>query len=156
MKRDEPSSLHQHLGYWLRCLSNFVSHTFAARLEQEGVSVPQWVVLRTLYDSTGVTLNEAAQRVGVDKSTLSRAVEKLVQKGLANRTDGRDRRSVDLTLTPVGKKLVLQLAKIADENDHAFFHSLSAQQRKEFLTIIKQLLAANGWDVRTRGRDRME
>ena len=156
MKRSEPSNLHEHLGYWLRCLSNFVSHTFAERLEQEGVSVAQWVVLRTLYDSAGITLNEAAQQVGVDKSTLSRAVEKLVQKGLANRTEGRDRRSVDLTLTLAGKKLVVQLAKIADENDHAFFHTLSARQREEFLTIIKQLLAANGWDVRTRGRDRME
>jgi len=156
MKQSGPSNLHEHLGYWLRCLSNFVSHTFAERLEQEGVSVAQWVVLRTLYDSTGITLNEAAQRVGVDKSTLSRAVEKLVQKNLANRTEGHDRRSVDLTLTPAGKKLVLQLAKIADENDHAFFHTLSARQREEFLTVIKQLLAANGWDVRTRGRDHME
>ena len=105
MKRSEPSNLHEHLGYWLRCLSNFVSHTFAGRLEHEGVSVAQWVVLRTLYDSTGITLNEAAQRVGVDKSTLSRAIEKLVQKGLASRTDGQDRRSVDLALTPVGRKL---------------------------------------------------
>src|SRR5271155_5782670 len=103
MKQSGPSNLHEHLGYWLRCLSNFVSHTFAERLEQEGVSVAQWVVLRTLYDSTGITLNEAAQRVGVDKSTLSRAVEKLVQKNLANRTEGHDRRSVDLTLTPAGK-----------------------------------------------------
>jgi DNA-binding MarR family transcriptional regulator len=156
MKRSEPSNLHEHLGYWLRCLSNFVSHTFTERLEQEGVSVAQWVVLRTLYDSAGITLNEAAQRVGVDKSTLSRAVEKLVQKGLANRTEGHDRRSVDLTLTLAGKKLVLQLAKIADENDHAFFHTLSARQREEFLTVMKQLLAANGWDARTRGRDHME
>jgi DNA-binding MarR family transcriptional regulator len=156
MKLDEPSNLHEHLGYWLRCLSNFVSHTFAERLELQGVSVAQWVVLRTLYDSTGITLNEAAHRVGVDKSTLSRAVEKLVQKGLTNRIEGRDRRSVDITLTPAGKKLVLQVAKIADENDHAFFDTLSARQRKEFLSVIKRLLAANGWDAHTHGRDRME
>jgi DNA-binding MarR family transcriptional regulator len=74
----------------------------------------------------------------------------------SNRTEGQDRRSVDLTLTAAGKKLVVQLAKIADENDQAFFYTLSARQREGFLTIIKQLLAANGWDVRTHGRDRME
>jgi DNA-binding MarR family transcriptional regulator len=148
--------LEEHLCYWLRCLSNFVSHSFAERLASQGISVAQWVVLRTLYDSSGVTLNEAARQVGADKSSLSRMVERLVQKGLVNRTDGDDRRSVGLTLTAAGKKLVPRLAKLADENDAAFFHTLAAKQRAEFLATIKQLLRANGWDPSQRGRDRME
>jgi DNA-binding MarR family transcriptional regulator len=119
-------------------------------------SVAQWVVLRTLYDSSGVTLNEAAAQVGVDKSSLSRMVERLVQKGLVNRTQGDDRRSVGLTLTPAGKKLVPQLAQMADENDAAFFNTMASKQRSEFLATIKQLLTANGWDASQRGRDRME
>jgi DNA-binding MarR family transcriptional regulator len=156
MNKTMPSSLDEHLGYWLRCLSNFVSHTFAERLEAQGISVEQWVVLRTLYDNQGATLNEAARLVGVDKSTLSRMVERLVQRGLATRSEGRDRRSVGLALTAAGKKMVLQSAKLADENDEAFFHTLSSRQREEFLSTIKQLLTANGWDVAARGRDRME
>jgi DNA-binding MarR family transcriptional regulator len=156
MKKSIPSDLEDHLGYWLRCLSNFVSHGFAERLTKQDVSVAQWVVLRTLYDSNGVTLNEAARQVGVEKSTLSRMVERLVKKGLANRSVGQDRRSVGLALTPAGKMLVLQLAKLADENDEAFFRPLSSRQREGLLTTIKQLLAANGWNVATRGRDRME
>jgi DNA-binding MarR family transcriptional regulator len=156
MKNSAPSNLEEHLGYWLRCLSNFVSHSFAERLEKQGTSVPQWVVLRTLYDSNGATLNEVAALVGVDKSTLSRMIERLVQKGLVDRSEGRDRRSLGLALTAAGKKLVLQSAKLADENDHAFFHTLSSQQREEFLSTIKQLLTANGWNVAARGRDRME
>jgi DNA-binding MarR family transcriptional regulator len=151
-----PSKLDEHLGYWLRCLSNFVSHTFAERLARQGISVAQWVVLRTLYDSSGVTLNEAAAQVGVDKSSLSRMVERLVQRGLVNRAEGEDRRSVGLTLTPAGKKLVPQLAQLADENDAAFFDTLVPKQRAEFLATIKQLLTANGWDASQRGRDRIE
>jgi DNA-binding MarR family transcriptional regulator len=156
MNKPVPSNLEEHLGYWLRCLSNFVSHSFAERLAQRDVSVAQWVVLRTLYDRSGVTLNQAAEQVGVDKSSLSRMVERLVQKGLVNRAEGEDRRSVGLTLTGAGKKLVPQLAKLADENDEAFFHTLSTGQREEFLAAIKQLLTANGWDASRHGRDRME
>jgi DNA-binding MarR family transcriptional regulator len=156
MKMTKPSQLEAHLGYWLRGLSNFVSHSFAERLARRGATVAQWVVLRTLYEGGGQTLNEAARRVGVDKSSLSRMVERLVRKGLASRAEGRDRRSVELTLTSAGRKLVAQLAKQADENDEAFFHTLSARQRDEFLGVIKQLLEANGWDAATRGRDRME
>lgn len=156
MNKSVPSKVEEHLGYWLRCLSNFVSHSFAERLEIQDVTVAQWVVLRTLYDHSGVTLNHAAQEVGVDKSSLSRMVERLVHKGLVNRLEGDDRRSVGLALTASGKKIVLQSAALADENDHTFFQTLSLKQRKEFLKIIKHLLTANGWDATTRGRDRME
>lgn len=154
--RTTPGDLGRHLGYWLRCLSNFVSHTFAARLEKNDISVAQWVVLRSLYGHDGATLNEAAALVGVDKSTLSRMIDRLVQKNLVKRSGGRDRRSLGLALTAAGKKLVLASARLADENDEAFFHTLTPKQRGEFLSTIKQLLAANGWDIATRGRDRME
>ena len=36
------------------------------------------------------------------------------------------------------------------------FRSLPAKQRNEFLSTIKQLLDANGWDPAKRGRDQME
>jgi DNA-binding MarR family transcriptional regulator len=156
MSKPAPGKLEHHLGYWLRCLSNFVSHSFAEKLAGQDISVAQWVVLRTLYDSSGVTLNEAAAQVGVDKSSLSRMVERLVQKGLLNRAQGDDRRSVGLALTPAGKKLVPQLAQLADENDAAFFHTLAPKRRAEFLATIQQLLTANGWDASQRGRDRMQ
>lgn len=156
MHKSIPSNLEEHLGYWLRCLSNFVSHSFAERLAKHDVSVAQWVVLRTLYDTSRVTLNQAAKQIGVDKSSLSRMMERLVHKGLVNRFEGDDRRSVGLSLTASGKKIVLQLAALADENDQAFFQTLSLKQREEFLKTIKHLLTANGWDVTNRSRDRME
>ncbi len=150
-----PSRLEDHLGYWLRCLSNFVSGSFAARLAIHDISVAQWVVLRSLYDSKVIGLNEAAQVVGVDKSSLSRMVERLVQRGLIKRSEGSDRRSIGLSLTAEAKKLVPHLAKLADENDRGFFKSLTARQRKDFLATIQQLLAANGWDVISHGKDRL-
>jgi len=156
MNKLSPSHLRSHVGYWLRCLSNLVSSTFAERLAQRDISVAQWVVLRTLYDKRDVTLNEAAEEVGVDKSSLSRMVERLVKKGLLNRAEGSDRRSVGLALTPNAMKLVPQLAKLADENDKEFFHSLSAKRREEFLTTIKQLLDANGWKSSEHGRFTIE
>jgi DNA-binding MarR family transcriptional regulator len=150
------SNFEYHIGYWLRCLSNFVSHTFAEKLAKEDISVPQWVVLRTLYDHDNVTLNEAAALVGVDKSSLSRMIERLVQRKLVDRSEGVDRRSLGLSLTPAARKLVPRLAKLADQNDEEFFQTLSSKQREEFLGTIKQLLEANGWSIAKRGRDRME
>jgi DNA-binding MarR family transcriptional regulator len=143
----EPNHLEAHLGYWLRCLSNHVSLTFTSRLEKHGVSVPQWVVLRVLYQKQPCSLNDLAAVVPVDKGALSRMVERLVKRGLVTReTPATNRRMVSLALTPAGNELVPRLAKEADENDAAFFGSLSETQRLEFLTTIKNLIAANQSD----------
>lgn len=155
-KLSHPSHLEDHLGYWLRCLSNFVSGSFEKKLSGHDISVAQWVVLRTLFESGDVTLNQAAELVGVDKSSLSRMVERLVQRGFINRAEGRDRRSIGLTLTVTARKLVPLLAKLADENDYAFFESMNARQRKDFLATIHKLLSANGWKPTTHGNDRLK
>ncbi|STX29705.1 transcriptional regulator, MarR family [Legionella beliardensis] len=154
-KLSDPSHLENHLGYWLRCLSNFVSGSFAEKLATLHISVAQWVVLRTLFDYDSTTLNEAAHAIGVDKSSLSRMIERLVQRELVKRAEGKDRRSVSLSLTAAGRKLVPKLAKLADENDEAFFRSLSLREREKLLFLIKQLLKANNWDLTTHGKDRM-
>ncbi|HCM83498.1 MAG TPA: MarR family transcriptional regulator [Rhodospirillaceae bacterium] len=149
------SPLENHLGYWLRCLSNFVSGSFAARLERHGTSVAQWVVMRVLYDHDSLTLNECAHLVGVDKSSLSRMIERLVQKKLITRTENEtDRRAVQLQLSPAGRKLVPMLAHEADDNDHEFFKTLSASEKKQLMGLVQRLLADNGWDE-SRGADRL-
>jgi DNA-binding MarR family transcriptional regulator len=146
------SKLGDHTGFWLRCLSNFVSYSFAEKLSKEDVSVAQWVVLRTLYDHDQATLNQLAQLIGLDKSTVSRMIDRLVLRELVSRSEGNDRRSLGLSLTPVARKLVPKLAKLADENDESFFNSLPVKQRQKFLATIKQLLDANGWKKSERGR----
>ena len=151
-----PSALEDHIGYWLRCLSNSVSGSFAARVERHGVTVAQWVVLRTLYGRPPVPLNEGAALVGVDKSSLSRMVERLLEKKLvAGKPDPADRRALRLSLTAAGRRLVPVLAREADENDAAFFRALSGAQRRELLALVHTVLDANCWSVAARGGDRL-
>ncbi|MCD6036073.1 MAG: homoprotocatechuate degradation operon regulator, HpaR [Rickettsiales bacterium] len=156
MSTKYPSNLEDHLGYWLRCLSNLVSHSFAQRLGAHDVSVAQWMVLRHLYEQKPLTLSEAAAMVGVDKSSLSRMVERLVHKGFISRKNGSDRRMLHLALTAEGKRLVPLLAKEADKNDEAFFHSLSRNEKRDLLATIQRLMVSNDWDITTHGKHRMK
>lgn len=143
--KQRPSDLEDHLGFWLRKLSNAVSGTFAARLERHDVSVPVWVVLRVLYDHSTLALKEIGARIGVDQGALSRMVERLVVRGLVLRSENpRSRREVAISLTEKGRKLVPKLAREADQNDQEFFGHLSDAQQQAFLGFIKTLLAANG------------
>ena len=137
------SSLEDHLGYWLRLLSNAVSDSFARRLESRGVSVPQWVVLRLLFDREECSLGVLAGALDMDKGALSRMIDRLLKLGLVKREESAvSRRQVALSLTAKARALVPKLARAADENDRAFFGALSARQRTEFLHLIKLLVAA--------------
>ena len=70
------SSLEDHLGYWLRMLSNEVSACFAAKLESHGVTVAQWVVLRILFDQKNATVVEVAATLDIDKGAVSRMIDR--------------------------------------------------------------------------------
>jgi DNA-binding MarR family transcriptional regulator len=138
------SHLEDHLGYWLRKLSNQVSSAFAQRLDRYNVSVANWVVLRVLLENEPLALKDIVSRVGVDQGALSRMVERMVDRGLVVRKESpNSRREVAISLSEEGRKLVPKLAQEADENDRAFFHYLSKEQRKEMLSSIETLLAAN-------------
>lgn len=158
MKYDKqtPRNLEDHLGYWLRCLSNFVSQSFAEKLEKRSVTVAQWVVLRTLYDKEDMTLNEIAQKVGVDKSAMSRMIERLLDHGLVMREGAEsDKRFLRISLTKEARELIPELASLADDNDEEFFKALSDKEREGLLNLIKLLLKSNGWNPDARGKDRM-
>jgi DNA-binding MarR family transcriptional regulator len=110
-----PSDLEDHLGYWLRKLSNNISDGFAERLEKHGVSVANWVVLRILFNHETLPLKDIVTQVGVDQGALSRMVERLMVRGLVVRKESpNSRREVAISLTEAGRKLVPKLAQEAD------------------------------------------
>jgi DNA-binding MarR family transcriptional regulator len=123
------SSLETHVGFWLRFVSNHVSHAFKLKVEAHGVTVAEWVVLRALFDTDDVNPSEIAQRLGMTRGAISKLVDRLVAKRLVKCTaDSSDRRFQSLILTPAGRKLVPVLAALADQNDAEFFGKFTDEQ----------------------------
>lgn len=156
MTTEKLSQLEDHIGYWLRCLSNFVSSSFETKLKKYGISVAQWVVLRIIYDYDGISLQRVADIASVDKSTISRIVEKLVKAGLLFAKEGKNRRTIALSLSQEGIHLVPILAAEADKNDHAFFGTLSMEEKKDLLKMIHRILNKADWSQQKRGKDALK
>ena len=142
------SHLRKHLGFWLRFVSNHVSHTFAGKLQASGVTVAEWVVLREMFDDEETSPGVIAERIGMTRGGVSKLVDRLVGKKLvtrAGRTD--DRRFQSIALTAAGRRLVPRLAKLADQNDEQFFHPLSAREHAALLGLMKKLVQAHGLET---------
>ena len=98
-------------------LTTYVFHLFAvvarhreARLESElkriGLSLPRHRALGVIWALEPCTMSELAGYSAVDRTTMTRTVDHLVDGGLVERTTPReDRRQVVLTLTDEGRRL---------------------------------------------------
>ncbi len=140
-KSQRVSRLEDHVGYWLRFVSNHVSASFALRLEKLDISVSEWVAMRKLYDEPAPTSSSAlAEAMGMTKGPVSRLVERLVQKDLVERRASQeDGRAQEIRLSSIGQKLVPRLAAIADQNDEAFFGDLPENTRAALIALMRQI-----------------
>ncbi|WP_158288164.1 MarR family transcriptional regulator [Streptomyces sp. ICBB 8177] len=141
----QTSGLRDHLGYWLRRLSDEVHGRFERQLAEHDVTVSQWSVLVTVHRGDATTTREVARFIDIDVGAVSRLVDRLVAKGLmAREPHPESRRALRLTLTDAGRELVPRLAAIADRNDAHFFRHLEPAQRLQLEEWIRRLVGDLG------------
>jgi MarR family transcriptional regulator, lower aerobic nicotinate degradation pathway regulator len=139
------SAVEAHLRYWLRYVSNHISHEFSLEIQSLGVSVAEWVVLRSLYQQPAMAA-VLARRLGTARCVVSKLADRLERRGLLERVSNlADRRARTLTLTTRGERLVPELAAVGDAVDARFFGSLGPATRRTLEGILK-------WIVRRRRR----
>lgn len=142
--RMEVSPLESHLGYWLRYVSNHVSHAFALKLAARGVTVAEWVVLRELYDAESAP-SALADRLGMTRGAVSKLADRLIAKELiVRRAHADDRRFQSLALTRQGRAATPKLATLADENDQEFFAHLDTETRETVAAAMKDIVRRKG------------
>lgn len=144
MTAAEISNLEDHLGYWLRAVSNAVSHSFARRLLAVDITVAEWAFMRVLWESD-MKPSTMAERMGLTKGAITKLADRLIAKGLVRRgPDPQDGRAQVLGLTDAGRGKVPGLAALADENDAACFAVLDADERARLDGLLKSLAARLG------------
>jgi DNA-binding MarR family transcriptional regulator len=139
------SDLTAHLGYWLRFVSNHVSQAFGRKVETRGVTVAEWVVMRQLLDEDVISPSQLAQRLGMTRGAITRLADRLIAKSfLVRNADPIDGRAQTLALTAGGRRLVPELAALADANDSEFFDHLTSKDRAALLRILRGIVSRHG------------
>jgi DNA-binding MarR family transcriptional regulator len=139
------STLESHLGFWLRFVSNHVSANFQKKVEENGVSISEWVVLRQLFDGDVSSSFELIDALGMTKGAISKIITRLESKRLVDRISVEsDKRAQLLKLTSAGRKLVPKLAALADQNEEMFFGHMTKNQYAEMIKEMKRITKLHG------------
>jgi DNA-binding MarR family transcriptional regulator len=134
--------LTDHLGYWLRQVSNHVSQSFARKLAGEDVTVAEWVLMRVLHDEAAMAPSRVAEAMGFTRGAVTKLADRLIAKELVLReADARDGRAQTLALTAKGRRLTPRLAALADQNDAECFGHLSGEERRTLRKILEETVA---------------
>ena len=105
--------LENFLPYRLSIAANTVSKRIAKTYEPYKLSRTQWRVMAVLASCQKMTAQSVADKTGMDKTTVSRAVGKMLDRGLVKRGASElDGRSAPLSLSNEGRSM---FAKIVPE-----------------------------------------
>ncbi|HVJ55417.1 MAG TPA: MarR family winged helix-turn-helix transcriptional regulator [Aliidongia sp.] len=138
--------LERFLPYRLSVLSNRISTAIARVYEQRfGLSIPEWRLIAVLGRFGPLSANGVAERTYMDKVRVSRAVQRLLQRGLIERAmDGADRRRSILQLSAEGRTIRAEVAPLALDIERGLLTALSRTDRAELDRLLGLLDAGAG------------
>ena len=106
-----------------------------------GISLPQCHTLLEIENKGRETVTELANSLGLDKSTVSRTVDGLVNVGLIHRTTPpENRRMASLQLTESGEKVCQTINKSNDNYYHEVLSVLPENEKEELLRLLEKVI----------------
>jgi len=139
--------LQNSFAFWIHRLNNLLQDQFNSSLKEYELSWPQWMILNILSGGDINTPAVIAAQLGVDRSGVTRLLDRLEAKGYVEREhDKLDRRSVKLHVTSKGKQLMSEINSLAYQHQEKFLEDLHLSERRGFKKELQKMLRSCGVD----------
>jgi DNA-binding MarR family transcriptional regulator len=130
-------------------LLNQVAHQASRRMEgalgPDGPTLDQWRVLTLLSDGAGHPMTEIASHAMVPAPTLTKIVDRLVERALVyRRPDETDRRRVLVFLSDHGRARYERLAPAVTRVGDELADELGTQDAARLVELLERLRASSG------------
>lgn len=118
-------------------ISTGLSHIYA---HEFGLGIPEWRIIANLAQTRVLNARQIVDRTGMEKSRVSRAVRRLMDRGLViGRRKEADNRAVDLALTADGVALYRQLVPRVLDWEQGLLDCLSAAEYRDLMHLLSRL-----------------
>ena len=128
------------IGYLLKRAHSLMMAVMEPLLEERGFSFIQYVILSWLRDGIAVNPKDICIQFRHDSGALTRVIDQLAERGLLERVRrDRDRRKVELQLTPAGRATIEGLIPLIVEKLNLALDDFSGEEFQEFLRLLGKL-----------------
>jgi DNA-binding MarR family transcriptional regulator len=95
----------------------------------------------SLYNCDGVSQEDMAKKLRIDKSTAARAVKKLINEDyIIKERDLSDKRKYKVFLTEKAKKIKPKIIRIVSEWSDALLSDFTDEERKILIKFLKKII----------------
>ena len=108
--------------------------------ESMGISAPEFSIMVILSEHDDVSSRDINKTTGVDKATITRALDRLIDKGLISRTKSKtDSRLIKLKLTAKGNRTFSQIEENALAWEREFVRGVKHTELNNLLNTLSKL-----------------
>ncbi len=131
-------TLNSGVGFLIRLIETRYDALYRDYTSQEAITPRQFGVLIALHQQGPLTLTKLAGAVNADRATLGEMVKRMSERKLVHRRDnGSDARSYEISLSPKGRAILLELVAGAARLQEAFLAPVPHGKRAEFLENLQ-------------------
>src|SRR6266852_5005437 len=128
------------VGYLIKRAHSLMLDVMEPVLEERGFSFVQYVILSWLRDGIAVNPKDICFQYRHNSGALTRVIDQLAERGFLERIRrDRDRRKVELQLTPSGREAVERLIPLVVEKLNLALADFSSAEVQEFLRLLIKL-----------------
>jgi len=132
--------LSRNFGFVLNDVARLLRTIFDRRVKSLGLTRSQWWVLQHVFRNHGATQSELAEVLEIEKATLGRLLDRLVDKGwLRRESDAGDRRAKRIYLTEEVEPAMKAMRAAAAELRREAFLGLSAEEREQLIDCLLEV-----------------
>jgi len=137
--------LSRRLGYLLKHAQLRMSELTAKALTPYGIDGRELGVLLVLAGREPASQQQAAQRLGIDRTTMVALLDALESKGLVSRhPHADDRRRNVVELTEAGQDTLRRATEASDDAEREFLALLSPQAARQLRDSLQTIVAHPG------------
>src|SRR5580698_7016978 len=132
------------VGYLVKRAHSLMLDIMEPVIEQRGFSFVQYVVMSSLRDGIAMNPKVICTQFRHDSGALTRIIDQLAERGLLERVRrDRDRRKVELQLTPAGREAIESLIPlVVDKLNEVLGEDFSKAEFQELLRLLMKLNTA--------------
>jgi DNA-binding MarR family transcriptional regulator len=134
-------NLERYLPYRLSILSNKISSKIAETYSDKfALSITEWRIMAVLGEHPDVSADEVSFKTQIEKSILSRAINKLLSRHLiAREFNPSDKRRSMLTLTETGLSVYEEIVPVAYEMEQELLACFNEEEQEQFSVLVDRL-----------------
>lgn len=131
-------------GFLISKVHHVSQRALARRLRERGIdqiNAGQGRVLFALWQGDRITLTELAERTALEKSTLTRMIDRLEADQMVRRElPPADRRTVKVVLTERTRSMLGAFAEVSDQLSEQYYRGFTAQEVAAFEGMLERIL----------------